>query len=194
MKIRLHKESGLWVREDGAVLMPPGGHFRKFRWTYGYKRKDGYMVVRYRGKDYKVHRLVAETFIPNQEGYSTVDHIDRNPSNNAVSNLRWADRKLQNNNRQVCEDCLAKYGVRYCEDKNAYQRAYRAANPEFAERERARCRDRYASPEFAERKHAKNREWKAKQKALGKRNRRCPDGKRRLLTNEEYAKLKDGLR
>ena len=50
------------------------------------------------GKRYckKVHRLVAETFIPNNDpNKDTVDHIISGPEgklNNSVSNLRWISR------------------------------------------------------------------------------------------------------
>ena len=37
-----------------------------------------------------VHRLMAETFIPNPAGKPHVAHGDDNPRNNALWNLRWA--------------------------------------------------------------------------------------------------------
>ena len=37
-----------------------------------------------------IHRIVANTFIPNPENKSTVNHIDGDKRNNHISNLEWA--------------------------------------------------------------------------------------------------------
>lgn len=54
----------------------------------------GYMQVWLRNpgehKKYRVHRLVAEAFLPNPEGKDVVNHIDGNRSNNMLANLEWA--------------------------------------------------------------------------------------------------------
>ena len=46
-------------------------------------------------KNFRVHRLVAFAFIEQVGGKLTVDHIDRDRSNNNIENLRWADMKEQ---------------------------------------------------------------------------------------------------
>ena len=40
-------------------------------------------------KNYYVHRLVAETFIPNPKQLPEVNHKDLNKANNKISNLEW---------------------------------------------------------------------------------------------------------
>lgn len=42
-----------------------------------------------RRKSVRVHRLVAEAFIPNEDGGTEVNHIDAGRTNNQVANLEW---------------------------------------------------------------------------------------------------------
>lgn len=42
-----------------------------------------------RRKSLRVHRLVAEAFLPKPEGATEVNHIDATRSNNDLSNLEW---------------------------------------------------------------------------------------------------------
>ena len=61
------------------------------------KDKDGYLIVGLKmgGKEYKakVHRLVAEAFIPNTKNKPIVNHLDGDKGNNAVNNLEWCTVK-----------------------------------------------------------------------------------------------------
>ena len=43
----------------------------------------------------KFHRIVALTFLPNPHHHPTVNHIDKNRSNNRSDNLEWASMKEQ---------------------------------------------------------------------------------------------------
>ena len=75
----------------------------------------------------RIHRLVALAFIPNPDNLPTIDHIDRNKSNNNVNNLRWADRQTQNNNRKPFRDCKKKTitGEKYIHfEKRAKKKQY----------------------------------------------------------------------
>lgn len=61
-----------------------------------------YLPLGHRGKTkaIRIHKAVAETFIPNPNKYDMVNHIDENRANCHVSNLEWVDAK-QNFNKHL---------------------------------------------------------------------------------------------
>ena len=63
--------------------------------------KDGYLTINLCNngtrKKYRIHRLVAESFIENKEKKKTVNHKDENKKNNKVTNLEWFSFYENNN-------------------------------------------------------------------------------------------------
>lgn len=53
----------------------------------GYRRIN--VTIGNKKKNLRVHRLVAEAFIPNPNNLPEVNHIDEDKSNNHVDNLEW---------------------------------------------------------------------------------------------------------
>lgn len=75
------------VRRNGVNLKPGIG-------------KNGYPLVvlskNGRVKTVLVHRIVAETFIPNPSNFKCVNHKDETRDNNRVHNLEWCDHRYNN--------------------------------------------------------------------------------------------------
>lgn len=69
---------------------------------------NGYLMVTLRKngvkKNCKVHRLVAEAFIPNADNLPCINHRDANRKNNEKTNLEWCSYLYNNQYRRIrCE-------------------------------------------------------------------------------------------
>lgn len=70
------------------------------------KSRSGYLVINLskygKQKTVKIHRLVAQAFIPNDNIFNTeVNHIDECKQNNRVSNIEWCDRRYNNTYNEI---------------------------------------------------------------------------------------------
>lgn len=107
----------------------------------------GYMIITIRKKCYRIHRLVAENFLPKVDGKPIVNHIDGNKLNNNVNNLEWCtqsenvkhawnkglnSRTREGSHRKVCcilgGKIIAEYdSIKEAEEKNPKAKGHIAA-------------------------------------------------------------------
>ena len=81
-------ESKYAISNFGRLKNKYNNHIYKFT----NKKGDYFSTILYdknNRKTVRIHRLVAEAFIPNPENKPQVDHLDLNKQNNNVNNLRW---------------------------------------------------------------------------------------------------------
>jgi uncharacterized protein (UPF0248 family) len=76
------------VYSDGKIFSK---HIKRFM-KPSISNYSGYLNTKINGRSITVHRLVAETFIPNPLNLDEVDHISSEKSNNNVDNLQWISK------------------------------------------------------------------------------------------------------
>jgi len=76
------------ITKDGKVWSHLNNIFLKPQRT-----GHGYLGVQLNRKSKIIHRLVAETFIPNPKNLPEIDHIDGDKHNNSIDNLEWVSHQ-----------------------------------------------------------------------------------------------------
>jgi len=114
------------VYKDGRTGM------LKERMIKGSLMSVGYLIMSFdTSRKQLAHRVVAETFLGPKEYRTTVNHLDGNKTNNAVTNLEWATYKENNNharktglNKQHGMNCnLHKHSDQFIQSvRNVYEK------------------------------------------------------------------------
>jgi len=107
-------------REDGTLVWKIATSNRaKVGTVAGGKRKNGYFFASIDGKKHGVHRLVYlyhHGYMPEE-----IDHIDCDPSNNRIDNLRAATRQENNRNKAKQSNNKSGYkGVFWSKERNRW--------------------------------------------------------------------------
>lgn len=87
--------SGYYIDECGNVYSDKQhNEIRKLSTWEGHNSRYDYITLCNGTRNKKmIHRLVAETFIPNPNNYDVVHHKDGNTHNNCVDNLEWTTQQ-----------------------------------------------------------------------------------------------------
>lgn len=112
-------------------------HFLKGRILRLCADTKGYLIVglwsNNKKKMYKVHRMVAQAFIPNPDNLPIINHKDENPINNNVDNLEWCDSEYNNNYgtaRERARNTRLRNGTWSGLSKEEYMKKWRQENKE----------------------------------------------------------------
>ena len=68
----------------------------------------GYRFVKLKGKNYKIHRLVALAFLPNPSKLPQVNHKNERKDDNNVGNLEWCSASYNTNYSSHNQSCKIK--------------------------------------------------------------------------------------
>jgi hypothetical protein len=89
------KGTRYWISKDGLILRDGIKPLKPEYNEKGYQRVT--LSVNGKIKKYFVHRLIAETYIPNPNNLPFVNHLNHQRNDNRVDNLEWIT--TQDNNR-----------------------------------------------------------------------------------------------
>ena len=92
---------GYKVYDNGVVIGKRGKPLNPSLSQDGYPQIGIWDVSLKKVVTYPIHRLMGILFLPNFKGLPTIDHKDRNRTNNSLYNLHWESFKGQCNNRNL---------------------------------------------------------------------------------------------
>ena len=123
--VKKHPSLGILVQSDGWLYLPSSGSHRG-HWTKGTPLGlGGYLGITIKRKKFLVHRIVAQTFLSNDENLPEIDHINRQKTDNNVSNLRWCTRSQNMRNTMKNDWVDSRGGTHAYENRSQYDKEKR---------------------------------------------------------------------
>lgn len=122
------KTSHLIINDGNLIIIPYQGEiFRRMKngivKKAGWQREDGYCLFQYKGFIVYKHRFIYQQFYKlklTQDSY--IDHLDLNPKNNNITNLRAVSHQQNCQNRTYNKNNkLGFKNIRYRKDMNKYE-------------------------------------------------------------------------
>lgn len=113
-----------YINKDGTIISFKRKSIHKLKTSID---RNGYVRIHLLKngirKSYLLHRLVAQTFIPNPNNLPEINHKDENKQNNCVNNLEWCSHKYNSNYgtrvARIIPKTIAKTRVKICQcDEN----------------------------------------------------------------------------
>jgi len=89
----IYEDGRIWSKNIRPCFLK-GSSSNRYKEVKLYREDGSYKI-------FKLHRLLALHYIPNPNNYPQVDHIDRDKSNNHISNLRWVDASMNQQNTGI---------------------------------------------------------------------------------------------
>ena len=108
---RIKELDGYLVNKQGDILSLKRHILLKHRIDSG-----GYHMVTIHKKNVLVHRIVAETFLPNPNNYKYVNYINEDKSDNRVENLEWCTNSYNNLHRRKQQKRPPKELIKFVKD------------------------------------------------------------------------------
>lgn len=101
-----------YVYQQNRMVLYKGAKLKPF------KNNSGYLCVglsiENKKKKFTVHRLVAESFLPNPHNYPQINHKDENKENNEWTNLEWCTASYNGKYGTLPKKKEIKFGYRVC--------------------------------------------------------------------------------